>query len=162
MAWGQGELVATPASIARLVSGVANKGFMVQNRYVLKIADSIIAKKDSVVLAKDPAYAQILTGFMKKQSAGKISQLGIQVAGKTGTPERIIRKRRINDGWYTFFAPKGKGSGHVVVCIRIEDCRGSSVAVKLAGDHVIPRLLERGYIKGFQTGNAEQTKGTGG
>jgi cell division protein FtsI/penicillin-binding protein 2 len=156
MAWGQGELVATPAAMARLVSGVANKGFMVQNRFVLKIADSVIAKKDSVVLAKDPVYAQMLTNFMKQQSAGKVALLGIRVAGKTGTPERIIRMRRINDGWYTFFAPKAKGSGHVVVCIRIEDCKGSSEAVKLAGAHVIPRLLESGCIKSFETGNVEQ------
>ncbi|MCU7552035.1 FtsW/RodA/SpoVE family cell cycle protein [Chitinophagaceae bacterium LB-8] len=151
MAWGQGELVATPASMARLVSGVANHGFMIQNRFVLKIADSVITKKDTVMLAKDPAYAQILTGFMKKQSAGKVAKLGILIAGKTGTPERIIRKRRINDGWYTFFAPKAKGPGHIVVCIRIEDCKGSSEAVKLAGEHVIPRLLAMGYIKGFET-----------
>lgn len=158
MAWGQGELVSTPAAMARLVSGVANDGFMVQNRFVLKIADSVIARKDCVVLAKDPAYAQMITGFMKKQSAGKTAALGIQVAGKTGTPERIIRKRRINDGWYTFFAPKAKGGGHIVVCIRIEDCRGSSIAVKLAGDHVIPRLREMGYIKGFETATTQPRK----
>jgi len=87
---------------------------------------------------------------MKQQSAGKVTQLGIKVAGKTGTPERIYKGRRINDGWYTFFAPKATGSGHIVVCIRIEDCKGSSVAVKAAGVHVIPKLLERGYIKGFE------------
>ncbi len=34
--------------------------------------------------------------------------------------------------------------------MRIEDSKGSSEAVKLAGKHVIPKLLERGYIKGFE------------
>jgi hypothetical protein len=36
-----------------------------------------------------------------------------------------------------------------VVCIRIEGTRGSSDAVRLAGKHIIPLLLERNYIKSF-------------
>ncbi|MFN2457807.1 MAG: FtsW/RodA/SpoVE family cell cycle protein [Chitinophagaceae bacterium] len=149
MAWGQGELIATPAAVARLAAGVANKGSIVPNRYVIKISDSILPVKPAFPIAKDTQYAQLLTDFMKKQSANKIDKLGIKVAGKTGTPERIVRRERINDGWYVFFAPKANGQGHVVVCIRMEDAIGSSEAIKLAGKHVIPRLLERGYIKGF-------------
>jgi hypothetical protein len=44
-----------------------------------------------------------------------------------------------------------------VVCIRIEKAKGSSEAVKLAGKHIIPKLLERGYIKGFETKNEMET-----
>jgi hypothetical protein len=79
------------------------------------------------------------------------------VAGKTGTPERILKGRRINDGWYVFFAPKATGTGHIVTCIRIEDAKGSSEAVRLAGNHVIPFLLQRGYIKSFAPSAPEQT-----
>jgi cell division protein FtsI/penicillin-binding protein 2 len=86
---------------------------------------------------------------MKEQSAGKKNNLGLVVAGKTGTPERIFKGERINDGWYVFFAPKAKGAGHVVVCVRIEKTKGSSVAVRLAGSHVIPVLQKYGYIKSF-------------
>lgn len=149
MAWGQGELIATPAAVARLAAGVANRGRLVPNRYVLKVSDSTMAVQESTALAKSPAYAQLLTGYMIRQSAGKVGQLGISVAGKTGTPERIVKGRRVNDGWYVFFAPKAKGPGHIVVCIRIESTRGSSTAVQLAGRHVIPKLLEGGYIRGF-------------
>ena len=53
----------------------------------------------------------------------------------------------MNDGWYVFFAPEAKGTSNMVVCIRIESTRGSSDAVKLAGKHVIPFLLKKGYIK---------------
>ncbi len=87
---------------------------------------------------------------MRKQSAPKKSRLGILVAGKTGTPERIFKGERINDGWYVFFAPKADGTGHMVVCIRIEGAKGSSEAVRLAGKHIIPLLLERNYIKSFE------------
>ncbi|MFN2440887.1 MAG: penicillin-binding transpeptidase domain-containing protein, partial [Chitinophagaceae bacterium] len=150
MAWGQGELIATPASVARLAAAVANNGLLIPHRYVLKISDSVIKVKEGFSIVKDSQYADIVKSYMVKQSANKIDDLGIIVAGKTGTPERIWKKERINDGWYVFFTPKSKGAGHIVVCVRIEDSKGSSEAVKLAGKHVVPKLLERGYIKGFE------------
>jgi cell division protein FtsI/penicillin-binding protein 2 len=149
MAWGQGELIATPASVARLAAAIANNGTLTTNRYVLKISDSLIGVKDGLKLAADSQYAALITSYMLKQSANKTDDLGIAVGGKTGTPERIWKNERINDGWYVFFAPKAKGGGHVVVCIRIESTKGSSDAVKLAGKHVVPILLQRGYIKSF-------------
>jgi cell division protein FtsI/penicillin-binding protein 2 len=147
MAWGQGELVATPAAVARLAAGIANKGMMVPNRFVLKLADSVVGTAKGTAIARDPQYARLLTGYMKAQSAGRAGELGMAVAGKTGTPERIVRQRRINDGWYVFFAPKPGGNSHVVVCVRIEDCKGSSEAVTLSGRHVIPLLRSMGYLK---------------
>ena len=150
MAWGQGELIATPASIARLACGIANGGKMVPNRYVLKISDSAMSINKAVTIAQEEQYATLLTSYMVKQSANKVDRLGIAVAGKTGTPERIWKGQRINDGWYVFFAPKAAGEGHVVVCIRIEATKGSSDAIKLAGEHVIPLLLQKGYIKSFE------------
>jgi cell division protein FtsI/penicillin-binding protein 2 len=142
MAWGQGELIATPASVARLASAIANNGTLMPNRFVLKISDSAIGVQEGRPIAKDPQYAALLTDYMKKQSAGKTERLGIKVAGKTGTPERVVHGAVVNDGWYVFFAPKANGPGHIVTCIRIESTKGSSDAVKLAGDHVIPLLAE--------------------
>ena len=151
MAWGQGELVATPAAVARLAAGIANNGRLVPNRYVMKLSDSVVAAQPDIALAKEPQYAQTLTELMIKQSANKVARLGLSVAGKTGTPERIVKRKRVNDGWYVFFAPKSTGTGHIVVCIRIEAAKGSSEAVQLASTHIIPVLRERGYIKGFET-----------
>ena len=150
MAWGQGNLVATPASIARLASGIANKGTMMPNRFVMTVGGKKTPLQAGVTIAKSPHYAELITGYMIKQSATKSKRFGLVVAGKTGTPERIVKSERINDGWYVFFAPNNKGAGHIVTCIRIEDAKGSSQAVKLAGDYVIPLLLKRGYIKGFE------------
>jgi cell division protein FtsW (lipid II flippase)/cell division protein FtsI/penicillin-binding protein 2 len=146
MAWGQGELIATPAAVARLVSGVANSGTLMTSRFALKINDTLINTNVSQKLT-DPQFAELIKGYMIKQSEPKTPTLGIAVAGKTGTPERIWKKQGINDGWYTFFAPKANGTGNMVVCIRIESTKGSADAVKLAGKHVIPFLLKKGYIK---------------
>ena len=160
MAWGQGELISTPAGIARLASGIANNGTLLPNRYVLKISDSIPVAKSGIQLTKNPEYAKLITDFMIKQSAGKAGLLKIAVAGKTGTPERIWKKEPINDGWYVFFAPKGTGSGNMVVCIRVESTKGSSDAVLLASKHVIPFLVEKKYIKSMPS-SAGTTKARG-
>ncbi|HVG15933.1 MAG TPA: penicillin-binding transpeptidase domain-containing protein, partial [Chitinophagaceae bacterium] len=157
MAWGQGELIATPASIARVTAGIANGGSLMPNRFVLKVSDSSTRLQAPVTLTKEP-YAESMQQFMIAQSASKTERLGIKVGGKTGTPERIVRGARINDGWYTFFAPKSNGVGHIVVCVRVEDCKGSSVAVMASGKHVIPKLLELGYIKSL---DAKSTLKTG-
>lgn len=146
MAWGQGELIATPAAVARLASGVANNGVLMASRFALKVNDTTINPKVSETLTQ-PAYAALLKQYMIEQSAPKVPILGISVAGKTGTPERIWKGKSINDGWYVFFAPNPQNTGYVVTCIRIESTKGSSDAVHLAGQHVIPLLLKMGYIK---------------
>ncbi len=150
MAWGQGELIATPASVARLISGVANDGILRANRFVLKINDTVMAVKGGIKLAEKPEYAALLKQYMIAQSAPKVPILHIAVAGKSGTPERIVKNKSVNDGWYVFFAPEAKGTGNMVVCIRVESTKGSSDAVKLAGAHVIPFLLKKGYMKSFK------------
>jgi cell division protein FtsW (lipid II flippase) len=155
MAWGQGELIATPAAVARLISGVANNGNLVANRFVLKVSDTAQAVKGSIKLANDQQYTALITKYMIEQSAPKVPILGLSVAGKTGTPERIWKKESINDGWYVFFAPMTKGKGNIVVCIRIESTKGSADAVRLAGRHVIPFLLKKGYIRSIVPGKDE-------
>jgi cell division protein FtsW (lipid II flippase) len=146
MAWGQGELVSTPAAVARLASAIANNGQLVPNRYVLKLNDSAVKNQKGIALAKDPAYANLLKQYMIAQSAGKAGMFGLSVAGKTGTPERMLRGKKVNDGWYVFFAPD-TDKGYTVTCIRIEATKGSSEAVKLAADVVIPLLVQKGYLK---------------
>lgn len=156
MSWGQGELVATPAAIARVASAIANNGVLMPERYVMDVNGKSMTAKQGISIVNDSIYSKHMMGYMKKQSAPKKGRLGIFVAGKTGTPERIYKGATINDGWYVFFAPKAEGTGHVVVCIRIEGAKGSSDAVQLAGSHIIPLLLERNYIKSFDAPKQEE------
>src|SRR4029077_8734232 len=108
-----------------------------------------IHTRPGIAIAEDSLYAQYLSTYMREQSAPKKTKLGMLVAGKTGTPERIVKGESINDGWYVFFAPEPKGTGHLVVCIRIEGAKGSSDAVRLAGKTIVPFLFESNYIKSF-------------
>jgi len=112
MAWGQGELIATPAAVARLISGVANNGVLLANRFVLKVKDSLTGVKAGIKLAEKPEYAALLKQYMIAQSAPKVPILHMAVAGKSGTPERIVKNKSVNDGWYVFFLhlrPKAVG-----------------------------------------------------
>lgn len=147
MSWGQGALIATPAAVARLAAGIANDGNMIANRFLLQVSGQSQPLKSGTKLVNDPRYAQLMKDYMIKQSALKSGILGVSVAGKTGTPERIWKKEQINDGWYVFFAPTASGKGNIVVCVRIEATKGSSDAVRLAGKHVVPFLQQGGYIK---------------
>lgn len=149
MAWGQGQLIATPAAVARIASGIANNGIMIPNRYVENVSGNPTPINKGVALVNDSADTKLMTQYMIEESAPKVYRLGIAVAGKTGTPERIVKSERINDGWYVFFAPKANGQGHIVTCIRVENCKGSSFAVETAGKCIVPVLLQMGYIKSF-------------
>ncbi len=82
MAWGQGELIATPASVARVASGIANNGTMMQSRYVYSVSGKQTNLAPGIELTNDSA-AKLMTKYMIEQSLPKISKLGISVAGKS-------------------------------------------------------------------------------
>ena len=150
LAWGQSTLTATPASMARMAGAIANHGVMQPSRYVLKEAGQSPAAAEGINIAEDTAYAGILTKFMIDQSnqPGKQKVKNIVVAGKSGTPERVINGELDSDGWYVFFAPTADQRSRTVTCIRIERGKGSSNAVLVA--NAIAKVLEkRGYIVSF-------------
>ncbi|SDL77364.1 FtsW/RodA/SpoVE family cell cycle protein [Pedobacter antarcticus] len=150
IAWGQGELIATPAAVARVASGIANHGEMIPNRYALSLNGKTVPVGTPVKLADKASYANLIQSYMIRQSAPRSAAFGISVAGKTGTPERMLKGKKVNDGWYVFFAPDGHGNGETVVCIRIEATRGSSDATRLAAETVVPILRQQGYITSIQ------------
>ena len=73
----------------------------------------------------------------------------MKVAGKTGTPERIVGGIKQSDGWYVFFAPAPGKNSHTVVCIRIENGLSSGNAVIVA-NKVADILSKRNYMVSFE------------
>ena len=151
LAWGQGQLTTTPMSLARMAGAIANRGIMQPSRYVLRRGGKTVPIAPGIALARDPAYADKVRDFMIEQSnAGGRSKISIsRVAGKTGTPERMVLGEKRNDGWYVFFAPTPNGRSHTVTCVRMELGESSADAVKLANTVVAPILKERGYLGTF-------------
>lgn len=151
LAWGQGQLTATPGALARMASAIANGGILQPSRYVLNQAGKPQSLSVGLPVGK-PAYAAQLTDFMIAQSnpgEGRRKISGVRVAGKTGTPERIVLGKQENDGWYVFFTPTPDGRSHTVVCVRIELGDSSADAVRLANTVVAPILQKRGYLGSF-------------
>ncbi|MCW3119409.1 MAG: penicillin-binding protein transpeptidase [Chitinophagaceae bacterium] len=152
LAWGQGQLTATPASMARMAGIVANKGSFQPSRYALEIAGVHQDAGDRVELVKDDGSAEKLQQFMIDQSNpphGKQKIEGIRVAGKTGTPQRKVVNVLKRDGWYVFFAPAPGKESNTVVCIRIESGDASAKAVQLANKSIAPVLQKLGYLESF-------------
>jgi cell division protein FtsW (lipid II flippase)/cell division protein FtsI/penicillin-binding protein 2 len=150
LAWGQSVLTATPASVARIAGAIANKGILQPSRYVLQQQGQIQQKSEGVRIANDTAYAALLKQYMIDQSnqPGKQKIKCSKVAGKTGTPERMIKGIRQADGWFVFFAPTPGNKSYTVTCIRIEAGQASSNAV-IIGNAVAKILQRRSYISSF-------------
>lgn len=151
LAWGQGQLTTTPAGLARMAGAIANRGVMQPSRYVVRRGGKSVPKQTGVPLMRDPQYADLLKEFMIEQSnpGGRAKIEVSKVAGKTGTPERIVLGEKVNDGWYVFFAPTPNGRSHTVTCVRMELGKSSAEAVKLSNTVVAPILKERGYLGTF-------------
>jgi cell division protein FtsI/penicillin-binding protein 2 len=150
LAWGQSTLTATPVAMARMAGAIANKGVMMPTRYLLEEAGVRQPRATGVEITEDTTYAGILTRYMIDQSnqPGKQKIKNIVVAGKSGTPERVINGEIESDGWYVFFAPTPDHQSRTVTCIRIERGKGSSNAVLVA--NAIAKVLERrGYLVSF-------------
>lgn len=150
LAWGQSVLTATPVSMARMAGAIANKGMLQPSRYVLHEAGQKPGPFQVIPVAKDTAYAGILKQFMIDQSnvPGKQKVRVARVAGKTGTPERIVNGEKQSDAWYVFFAPTPDQSSYTVTCIRIEMGHSSANAVIIANT-VANILQKRGYLGSF-------------
>jgi cell division protein FtsW (lipid II flippase)/cell division protein FtsI/penicillin-binding protein 2 len=150
IAWGQSVLTATPASMARMAGAIANQGILQPSRYCLEEAGTIMGVEEGVQVCKDSAYASVLKQYMIDQSStpGRQKVRSSKVAGKTGTPERIINGLKQQDGWYVFFAPKPDGKSYTVACIRIEEGQTSANAVVVANT-VANILQKREYMGSF-------------
>jgi cell division protein FtsW (lipid II flippase)/cell division protein FtsI/penicillin-binding protein 2 len=150
LAWGQSVLTSTPAAMARMAGGIANNGVMQPSRYILQEAGSIKDTAAGITIANDTAYAGLIMRYMIDQSnTGKQKIKNLKVAGKTGTPERIVRGIKQSDGWYVFFAPVPGKTSCTVVCVRIENGLGSGNAVIVA-NKVAEILERRNYMKSFE------------
>ncbi len=161
--YGQSTMAASPANMAKVASVIGHDGKFVPTRYVLRFGDEDEPVRDASTVV--PTGTKKLVDAMcseaqKHRDNG--NQLPVKVDGvgrffsKTGTPERGLYTKdqsgkfvysEPNDGWYIFGLPCATTNSYLAVAIRMErlGSDGSSRAVKLASEVIIPAIKECGY-----------------
>lgn len=115
---GQGYLLCTPLQVARMVSVIANNGYLVRPYIVEKIDGLPVAGREKISLGISEKTLEIVREGMrrsvndKRGSGMKARQEGFVVAGKTGTAQT---SKEENHGWFVGFAPFENAKLSVVV-----------------------------------------------
>ena len=161
-AWGQGTLRTTPLNMARIASIVANGGNFMPTQFILKGNGSVKRPDYKSIPIVSNDEAKILKGYMEKESDkhriwGYKFPVGLEMGGKTGTPERdwffttidkdgreITGVKNMNDGWYIFFINSAKENAPLAVAVRMERLGAgiSGNAVRLT-DKVVLKVLKQ-------------------
>lgn len=138
LAWGQGVLAASPLTMARVASIAAGNGYLPVTRYLAD--DQKISLTLEGMSKDDLSY---LRYCMAAEAKGH--NFDATVYGKTGTAQRPVGKN-INeqDGWYIGFCDGIMGP--VAFAVRLERGPGSSQAVRVTDEVLLPALKQMGYI----------------
>jgi len=137
---GQGDLLTTPLQMVGWTTAVADGGTLWQPR----LADAFVDDKGAVIktvppvairknIVDDKYLATVRAGMRQTITAGSaqsLKNIGIDVAGKTGTAQ-VTGKN--SHAWFTGFAPYEDPQIAVMVLIEQGE-EGSPVAVPVAGD----------------------------
>ncbi|MBO9593678.1 MAG: FtsW/RodA/SpoVE family cell cycle protein [Niabella sp.] len=153
IAWGQGELSATPLHLAKMSGALADSGILQPSRFLFKSWNNKLVLQKETPVASQPRFAALISDFMREQSAKVSAASGLEVHGKTGSPERdkLVKKgektalKRVTDSWYTFFVASPKLKAPIAFTIRIEEIGNSEYAKTLAVD-ILKQLKGAGYF----------------
>lgn len=156
IAYGQGELYASPLNMAKIAGIVAADGELATTRF----ARSEPVRRQTIV----PTGTKMLQQDMKLEADKHRnkgirlpeSNAGVTVMSKTGTPERAWIytgedgkrvEEKPNEGWYIFAVKDGRTGRALSVAVRLERLgnMGSRMAVEFAADVIIPALRDCGY-----------------
>ncbi len=152
LARGQGQIDATPLAMARVTSIVANNGTFAPSQYILKSNQTIEIPKEKLMTLLPHPDAKYMQDWMETQdNTVKLNnELGLELHGKSGTPQRKIKKNgkriTINDGWYMFYVHSPKLKDPIAICVRIEQGKSSGNAVEMVKKAIIPALRKLKYI----------------
>lgn len=156
IAYGQGELYASPLNMARIGSIVANDGEYVPTRYELT---EPVSRKKIIASGTSRLSDDMMKEADKHRNNGfKLpnGENGVTVLSKTGTPERTwiyinsageSTEEKPNDGWYLFVIKNQNTNQYLSIAIRMErlGSMGSRTAVRFATEVVLPTLQQNGY-----------------
>lgn len=141
LAIGQGDLLVTPLQMASMMSVFANGGTLYQPRIVTSVVDQDFNRVQSSapqVLGEDvvdqqsiEVVRQGLRQVVTRGSAKRLSDLEVDVSGKTGTAQ--WHSMRPPHAWFVGFAPSRRP--RIAFSIMVEEGEeGSGITVSIARD----------------------------
>lgn len=144
---GQGYLLVTPIQILRMVSAVANGGYLIKPYLVKRIEDVDISQIEKKYLNISEETLKIVGDGLRKvvsdqRGTGRKAAVdGVVVAGKTGTAQTSTDKTH---AWFTGYAPADDPKAALVVFLEYGG-KGGLGASKTAGQ-IFAKLKELGYL----------------
>jgi peptidoglycan glycosyltransferase len=141
--YGQGETLASPLRMARVVAAIASGGVLRQTS-VLERAQAPV--EDEVLLT--PAASMLLAGYMRDAvlngTGRSLRNHPSRIAGKTGTAEV---GGGASHSWFVGFAPSGPATRRVAFAVIVENAGyGGQAAASLAGG-IVTSAASRGLVK---------------
>lgn len=136
---GQGNTTMTPVHMAMIADAVANGGVAMKPNFVKSIQNytgteikSFAPQSFKTLMTADEAsqIKTLMRGVVENGTGGKLADLGIPIAGKTGSAEHGD-KTQDTHSWFVGFSDTGEND--IVVCVIAESAgSGSTVAVPIA------------------------------
>ncbi len=129
---GQGYLLMTPVEVARFVSFIANNGKLITPHFLVSPEKNLVVKSVPVSERDLKIIKRAMRLTVKGGTAIRLADLGIEVAGKTGTAQTVSGgKGKQNNSWFSGFAPYQDPQ----ICVTVlaeKGGHGSDLAVPIA------------------------------
>jgi len=146
---GQGYILATPIQMFRVISAVANGGYLIRPHLVKRIVDihgKVVQgnpepqRKKIRVSSSTLKFIQgSLAGVVRKGTGWRARNEVVTVSGKTGTAETSDEERPHN--WFVSYAPSEEP--HIAMVVVIENREEDiSIAAEISG-RVLSRIFEQ-------------------
>ncbi len=140
---GQGDVLVTPLQVNSWTSTIANGGKIMKPYILNEVLDSdgkVLSKAQPQVLSEnifDPRYVKIIQDAMRQTvtlgSGRSLLDVGVDVAGKTGTAQFDARDLTRTHAWWTSYAPFDDPQIAFTVLVEAGG-EGHSAAVPIAKD----------------------------
>lgn len=141
--YGQGDVVATPLRMARVVGAIASGGVLREPRL-----DADAGPPPAGTALLSPASASLLASYLRQAVTGGTGRSlrghAVPIAGKTGTAE--VNGAR-SHSWFVGFAPYGAAKKRIAFAIIVENAGYGGLAAAPVAGELVTAAQELGLIR---------------
>jgi penicillin-binding protein 2 len=162
---GQGQVLVTPLQVARMMAAIANGGILWKPRLIQRVerVDGAVLYSEQSAMTGHVDLSPAVWAFLRGALWGAVNEggtggaarvAGLDIAGKTGTAQRIAKsdsRRGEDHAWFASFAPAH--DPQVVVVVLVEGGgKGGQVAAPIARQVYQSIFLERVAVAEIRSG----------